>query len=291
MPFHFTLLISASQLFHMAHFCTVNIVSLHVALVSQDITQDKDGNVMMTGQWFYRPEEAEKKGGGNWQSNDTRELFYSFHHDDVPAESVMHKCVVHFVPLHKQLPNRKQYPGFIVRKVYDTVEKKLWKLTDKDYEDKKQHEIDLLVQKTMKRLVDLPDIEPEENNAGDQEDHLKSKRSFRRKNISPLDISRDEEATKPDQTPKPETPGSCLSNASEYYSILVNFKALTEETQRDKWLERLLQGVQHVCSTADGANKDDNVKADANGSNHESDSKSSESLKSSLDKSPKACNA
>ena len=99
--------------------------------------------MMVTGQWFYRPEEADRKGGGNWLSRDTRELFYSFHRDEVPAESVMHKCVVHFVPIHKQLPNRKQHPGFIVQKVYDTVDQKLWKLTDKDYEDNKQHEIDL----------------------------------------------------------------------------------------------------------------------------------------------------
>jgi hypothetical protein len=94
--------------------------------------------MMVTGQWFYRPEEAEKKGGGSWQSSDTRELFYSFHRDEVPAESVMHKCVVHFVPIHKKLPDRKQHPGFIVQKVYDNVAKKLGKLgklTDTDYEE------------------------------------------------------------------------------------------------------------------------------------------------------------
>lgn len=258
----------------------------YVAII-KDITQDKEGSVMMTGQWFYRPEEAEKKGGGNWQSNDTRELFYSFHRDEVPAESVMHKCVVHFVPLHKQLPNRKQHPGFIVRKVYDTVERKLWKLTDKDYEDKKQHEIDLLVQKTMKRLVDLPDIEPDENNA-EQEDQLKSKRSLRRKNISPLDVSREEEATRPDQRTKPETPGSCQSNATEYYFILENFKVLTSEIHRDKWMERLLQSVQYVCNSTDSANKDDKGKADADGSNRESENKSSEATNGSQDKSLKS---
>jgi len=64
----------------------------------QDITQSLNGSLMITGQWFYRPDEAEKKGGGSWKSIDNRELFYSFHHDEVPAESVMHKCVVHFVP-------------------------------------------------------------------------------------------------------------------------------------------------------------------------------------------------
>ncbi|KAI6707208.1 hypothetical protein NL676_010170 [Syzygium grande] len=230
----------------------------YVAII-KDIAQTTKGSIMVTGQWFYRPEEAEKKGGGSWQSRDTRELFYSFHRDEVPAESVMHKCVVHFVPIHKQLPHRKQNPGFIVQKVYDTVEKKLWKLTDKDYEDNKQHEIDLLVQKTLQRLGDLPDIDTEDAHA-DQEDQLKRKRSFRRRNVSPLDVSREEDSTaKSDQQSKAETPGSCTSNASEYYAILVKFNELTGSGARDKWLERLLQAVQYVC-TSDGTNDEDGTK-------------------------------
>lgn len=225
--------------------------------------------MMVTGQWFYRPEEAEKKGGGSWQSHDTRELFYSFHRDQVPAESVMHKCVVHFVPLHKQLPIRKQHPGFIVRKVYDTVEKKLWKLTDKDYEDSKQQEIDELVKKTMSRLGDLPDIEPEDAPA-DQEDQLKNKRSFKRKNISPLDVTRDEaDATRLDHGLKAETPGSCTTNRSEYYSILEISDVLTGETHRDKWLEKLLEGVQYICYSPENVREDDVGKGAANGVNHE----------------------
>jgi hypothetical protein len=103
---------------------------------------------MITGQWFYRPDEAEQKGGGRWQSFDNRELFYSFHHDEVPAESVMHKCVVHFIPIHKQLPDRKQHPGFIVHNVYDTNELKLRKLTDKNYHDNNKQEINELILKT-----------------------------------------------------------------------------------------------------------------------------------------------
>ncbi|XP_030538160.1 uncharacterized protein LOC115746507 [Rhodamnia argentea] len=229
----------------------------YVAII-KDIAQTTKGSIMVTGQWFYRPEEAEKKGGGSWQSRDTRELFYSFHRDEVPAESVMHKCVVHFVPIHKQLPHRKQNPGFIVQKVYDTVEKKLWKLTDKDYEDNKQHEIDLLVQKTMQRLVDLPDIDTEDAHA-EQEDQLKRKRSFRRRNVSPLDVSRDEDSAKSDQHFKAETPGSCTSNASEYYAILVRFNELTGESARDKWLERLLQAVQYVC-ISEGTNDENGTK-------------------------------
>ncbi|XP_038874323.1 uncharacterized protein LOC120067024 [Benincasa hispida] len=239
----------------------------YVAII-KDITQNKDG-MMVTGQWFYRPEEAEKKGGGSWQSHDTRELFYSFHRDQVPAESVMHKCVVHFVPLHKQLPIRKQHPGFIVRKVYDTVERKLWKLTDKDYEDSKQQEIDELVKKTMSRLGDLPDIEPEDAPV-DQEDQLKTKRSFKRKNISPLDVTRDEsETTRSDYGSKAETPGSCTTNRSEYYSILEIFDVLTGETHRDRWLEKLLEGVQYICHSPEKTCEGDIGKTAANGVNIE----------------------
>ncbi|KAI4315418.1 hypothetical protein L6164_028230 [Bauhinia variegata] len=247
----------------------------YVAII-KDITQSQNGSMMVTGQWFYRPEEAERKGGGSWQSNDTRELFYSFHRDEVPAESVMHKCVVHFIPKHKQLPNRKQHPGFIVQKVYDTVERKLWKLTDKDYADNKQQEIDELVQKTKQRLGELPDIEPEEAPT-DQEDQMKKQRSFRRKNISPLDVSREEEAApKIDQHLKPETPGSCVNNASEHYRILVNFNVLTGDTHRDKCLEKLLQSIQYVCNSDDDTQKEErgrgNSDAINNGNNHGSKS-------------------
>lgn len=230
----------------------------YVAII-KDITQAKDGSMMVTGQWFYRPEEAEKKGGGNWEARDTRELFYSFHRDEVPAESVMHKCIVHFVPLNKQLPIRKQHPGFIVQKVYDTVEQKLWKLTDKDYEDSKQHEIDILVQKTMLRLGELPDIEAEDTGiAFNQKDKTKNKRLLKKNSMSPLDVSREDEVTAIfDQFQKAETPGSCTGSGSEFSAILSQFDSLTGEMHRDKWLEKLLQGVQFVCHSADDKNRDD----------------------------------
>lgn len=232
----------------------------------KDIAQLHNGNIMVTGQWFYRPEEAERKGGGSWQSRDTRELFYSFHRDVVPAESVMHKCVVHFVPIHKQLPSRKQHPGFIVQKVYDTVERKLWRLTDKDYEDNKQHEIDLLVQKTLARLGDLPDIEIEDGvlPAIEEEDQSKNKRAVRRKGITPLDVTRDDNTTiRNEQNAIAETPGSYTSN-SEYNTILLKFKVLTGENHRDKWLERLLQGIRHMCRSPDGMQPDEDGKGAPN---------------------------
>nr|GMD75167.1 SWR1-complex protein 3-like [Ipomoea batatas] len=228
----------------------------YVAII-KDISQTSKGSMMVTGQWFYRPEEAESRTGANWPSRDTRELFYSFHRDEVPAESVMHKCVVHFIPLNKQIPNRKQHPGFFVQRVYDTEQMNLFKLTDKDYEDNKQHEIDLLVQKTLSRLGDLPDIVLEDA-AAVQEDHFfKSKRLLRKKNIPSLDVSRKDDApSRNGQFLKAETPGSCVDTASEYFKILSDFNALTGEKHRDKWLEKLLQAIQFM-SNPGGSGKDD----------------------------------
>ncbi|KAL8556818.1 hypothetical protein ACS0TY_004331 [Phlomoides rotata] len=224
----------------------------YVAII-KDIFVNQN-NLKVTGQWFYRPEEADKRGGGNWQSQDTRQLFYSFHRDDVPAESVMHKCVVHFIPLNKQIPRRQQHPGFIVQKVYDTEQRRLFKLTDKDYEDNKQQEIDVLVHKTLDRLGDIPDLEPGDANM-EQEDPVKNKRLLRKRNVSPLDVTREDEGLGRSQSFKAETPGSTV--ASEYYVILSNFKVLTKETQRDKWMEKLLQSIQFMCSPPGGKQNDE----------------------------------
>ncbi|KAK4260588.1 hypothetical protein QN277_003683 [Acacia crassicarpa] len=260
----------------------------YVAII-KDISQSQKGSMMVTGQWFYRPEEAERQGGGNWQSHDTRDLFYSFHRDEVPAESVMHKCVVHFVPVHKQLPNRKQHPGFIVQNVYDFVERKLWKLTDKDYEENKQQEIDDLVQKSLQCLGDLPDIVPEEVPA-DQEDQMKKKRSLRRISISPVDVPREEKTTpnpKNDQHLQPETPGGSVDIDPENHCILANFKALTGDMRRDKWLERLLLSVQGICVSDDGIQRHDKEKDNSDAVN-KNNNRSSEATNECQDKGQKS---
>ncbi|KAK1260832.1 hypothetical protein QJS04_geneDACA001998 [Acorus gramineus] len=160
----------------------------YVAII-KDITQAKDGTVMVTGQWLYRPEEIKKKGG-SWESHDSGVLFYSFHHDDVPEEAAMHKCVVHFVPLDKQLPVPSVHPGFIVQGVYDAVDRKIWKLTDKDYGDIKQHEIHMLIQKTQERMGKLPEHEVED--VVEHEDRLKRKQSLGKENMQMIDVSRDD---------------------------------------------------------------------------------------------------
>ncbi|XP_051151631.1 uncharacterized protein LOC127265718 [Andrographis paniculata] len=236
----------------------------YVAII-KDIIQNKKGDIMVTGQWFYRPEEAEKKGGGNWKPRDTRELFYSFHRDEVPAESVMHKCVVHFIPRNKQIPGRKQHPGFFVQKVYDTEQKKLFKLTDKDYEEDKQHELNILVEKTLSRLGGLPDLEPDPVVA-DHEDDIKNKRLSRKKNFPHLDVSKDEEVLDRPPSLKAETPGGVCAGATEYYTILSKLNLLTGETQRDKWLEKLLQSVQFICTPKQN-NEEEKCENKNNGSN------------------------
>lgn len=101
-------------------------------VVIKDIFQTKDGELMVKGQRFYRPEEAEKEGGGSWQRHDPRELFYSSHFDDYPADTVMHRCVIHLVPPLKPVPNRKLHPGFIVRKAYEYGGRRIRDLTVKD---------------------------------------------------------------------------------------------------------------------------------------------------------------
>ncbi|XP_062212360.1 protein REPRESSOR OF VERNALIZATION 1-like isoform X2 [Phragmites australis] len=236
----------------------------YVAIV-KDITET-EGSLNVTGQWFYRPEEADKKGGGSWIARDTRELFYSFHIDDVPAESVMHKCVVHFIPLRKQIPSRKQHPGFIVQKIYDAVEKKLWNLTDKDYEDNKQQEIDLLVKKTMDRIGELPDLEPLEDTPANNTDHVSNKRNLRKKPVNPIDVTKEPSAGISEHFAKAETPGS---DKPKNYAILVRYKAVTGNQSRDKWLDKLLDSIPLALKESAGASEADPgtaPKSSANGS-------------------------
>lgn len=98
----------------------------------------------------------------------------------------------------------------------------------------------MLIQKTLSRLGDLPDIETK-HAAVDQNDYLKSERTPREMAISPIDISTDDEVT--------------ARNSSEYHTILSKAKVLTGKAYRDNWLERLLEGVQEICSYPDRIQK------------------------------------
>ncbi|KAI3681930.1 hypothetical protein L2E82_50239 [Cichorium intybus] len=122
-----------------------------VAII-KDISEASNGRITVTGRRLYRPEIAEKENGGNWESGEERELFYSFEEIEFAAEFVMHKCRVHFVPPNKTIPNVRKYPGFFVKMVYDAKSKKLCAILDAGYGDTRQHELFVLVQKTIDRI-------------------------------------------------------------------------------------------------------------------------------------------
>ncbi|XP_076887476.1 ASI1-immunoprecipitated protein 3-like isoform X1 [Bidens hawaiensis] len=119
-----------------------------VAII-KDITATQDGRITVTGQRFYRLDVAVNENGEKWESSDSRELFYSFDKTEFPASAVMHKCRVNFIPPNKEIPRAKHQPGFIVRKVYDSKYKELSELVDTCYDDSKQHELNLLLAKTI----------------------------------------------------------------------------------------------------------------------------------------------
>lgn len=162
----------------------------------------------------------------------------------------MHKCVIHFIPLYKQLPSRSEHPGFIVQKVYDAFEKKLWKLTDKDYEENMQREIDLLLQKTRERLGELPSILLE-HSSPKKCDYFKPKEHMGRINMrtAGFSVSRVEPTTSFDKLAKAYE--RRCSGLSKYHMLLSESKVLTGDAHRDKWLEKLLQGFQLVLNPKD----------------------------------------
>ncbi|PQP96728.1 uncharacterized protein Pyn_25278 [Prunus yedoensis var. nudiflora] len=74
------------------------------------------------------------------------EVFYSFHKDEIPAASLLHPCKVAFLRKGVELPSG--ISSFVCRRVYDTENKCLWWLTDKDYINERQEEVDQLLDKT-----------------------------------------------------------------------------------------------------------------------------------------------
>ncbi|CAA7059776.1 unnamed protein product [Microthlaspi erraticum] len=62
----------------------------YTAIIKDIYIIGKEGYVKLVVQWFYRPEDVEEEYLGKWESKDARDLFYSFHRDEVFAESVKH---------------------------------------------------------------------------------------------------------------------------------------------------------------------------------------------------------
>ncbi|GLU12214.1 hypothetical protein SLE2022_289120 [Rubroshorea leprosula] len=110
------------------------------------VTVDKVNKFNLGVNWLYRPAEV-KLGKGVLLEAAPNEIFYSFHKDDnIPAASLLHPCKVAFLPRGIELPSG--ICSFVCRRVYDISNRCLWWLTDQDYIDERQEEVNQLLSKT-----------------------------------------------------------------------------------------------------------------------------------------------
>ncbi|GAA0158300.1 hypothetical protein LIER_15370 [Lithospermum erythrorhizon] len=113
--------------------------------IIRGLIYDKENNLHLHVNWLYRQGDL-KLGKGILSESALNEIFYSFHKDKVPAASLLHPCKVAFLPKGVELP-----PGtsaFVCRRVYDIESNRLWWLTDQDYVNELQEEVDQLLYKT-----------------------------------------------------------------------------------------------------------------------------------------------
>nr|XP_016451820.1 PREDICTED: uncharacterized protein LOC107776440 [Nicotiana tabacum] len=109
------------------------------------LTLGQDNNLQLGLNWLYRPAEL-KLGKGILLDTTPNEIFYSFHRDEIPAASLLHPCKVAFLPKGAELPTGTS--SFVCRRVYDIQNKCLWWLTDQDFINELQEEVDQLLYKT-----------------------------------------------------------------------------------------------------------------------------------------------
>ncbi|OIW12411.1 hypothetical protein TanjilG_04160 [Lupinus angustifolius] len=106
---------------------------------------DKEENPSFQVNWLYRPADL-KLAKGIFLEAAPNEVFYSFHKDEISAASLLHPCKVAFLRKGVELPSG--ISAFVCRRVYDIVCNCLWWLTDQDYLNKLQEEINQLLKKT-----------------------------------------------------------------------------------------------------------------------------------------------
>ncbi|CAL1406467.1 unnamed protein product [Linum trigynum] len=109
------------------------------------VKTNKDNNPTLGVNWLYRPSEI-KLGKSILLDAAPNEIFYSFHKDEISAASLLHPCKISFLPKGAELASG--ISSFVCRRVYDIRNKCLWWLTDQDYIDEHQEEVDQLLYKT-----------------------------------------------------------------------------------------------------------------------------------------------
>ncbi|XP_048628553.1 uncharacterized protein LOC125598862 [Brassica napus] len=108
------------------------------------------GSFKVRVNWLYRPGEL-KLGKGVLLEAQPNEIFYSFHEDEIPAASLLHPCKVTFLPKGVELASG--ISSFVCWRVYDVMNESIWWLTDQDYIDERQQEVDNLLRKTRSKMT------------------------------------------------------------------------------------------------------------------------------------------
>ncbi|CAD5181556.1 unnamed protein product [Musa acuminata subsp. malaccensis] len=108
-------------------------------------TEGKEDHLRLCVNWLYRPADI-KLAKGVLLEAAPNEVFYSFHKDVITAASLLHPCKVVFLRKGVELP--AGVSSFICRRVYDITNKCLWWLTDQDYINERQEEVDQLLDRT-----------------------------------------------------------------------------------------------------------------------------------------------
>lgn len=109
------------------------------------LTLDKENYLKLGVNWLYRPADVKLTKGITLEAA-PNEIFYSFHKDEIPAASLLHPCKVAFLRKGVELP--LGISSFVCRRVYDTSNRRLYWLTDRDYINERQEEVDQLLDKT-----------------------------------------------------------------------------------------------------------------------------------------------
>ncbi|KFK28016.1 hypothetical protein AALP_AA8G460500 [Arabis alpina] len=113
------------------------------------VIPEKEGKFSLRVNWLYRPAEL-KLGKGILLEAQPNEIFYSFHEDEIPAASLLHPCKVTFLPRGVELPSG--ISSFVCWRVYDVMNECIWWLTDQNYIDERQQEVDKLLCKTRSKM-------------------------------------------------------------------------------------------------------------------------------------------
>ncbi|KAI5079630.1 hypothetical protein GOP47_0005109 [Adiantum capillus-veneris] len=109
------------------------------------LSGENGGNLKLSVNWLYRLGDINLGKGAAFEAA-PNEIFYSFHEDEISAAALLHPCKVAFLQKGVELP--ASVSSFVCRRVYDITNKCLYWLTDRDYTDEHQAEVDTLLDRT-----------------------------------------------------------------------------------------------------------------------------------------------